>query len=96
MNYAVTVSSSAITFTYLPATGGLGVSTFTLGNLDLHHNYWHHIAVTVFEEDAAIYVNGSVAGVESLLGQIMDDASRDIKLGQIATSESSYIVLELL
>lgn len=93
VNYAVTVSSSTITFTYLPATGGLGVSSFTLGNLALDHNYWHHIAVTVFQEDAAIYINGSVVGVEPLLGQITDDASRDIKLGQISTGESPHIVM---
>ena len=43
--------------------------------------------MTVFAEDAAFYVNGSVVGVATLDGPILDDASRDIKLGQITSGE---------
>ncbi len=63
------------------------LSTFIVGGLALDHAYWHHITLTVYREDAAIYVNGSVAGVMPLVGPIMDDPSRDIKLGQISTRE---------
>lgn len=87
VNYAITVNSSSIRLTYLPRTGGFVVTSITVGNLDLNHAYWHHIAVTVYQEDAAIYVNGSVVGAMALLGPVMDDPSRDIKLGQIAASE---------
>lgn len=85
INYAISVSSSSITLMYLPTSGGFGVHTFTLDSLDLNHAYWHHIALAVFEQDATFYVNGSVAGVTALVGPIMDDATRDVKLGQIAS-----------
>lgn len=86
INYAITVSSSSIILIYIP-TGSSDVRTFRVDNLDLSHTYWHHIAVTVFEEDAAFYVNGSVVGLQRLDGPIMDDPFRDVKLGQIATRE---------
>ena len=87
VNYAITVSSSSIRLTYLPRTSGSVVTSVAVNNLDLDHTYWHHIAVTVYENEAAIYVNGSVVGALALLGPIRDDASRDIKLGQIASSK---------
>ena len=77
---------------YRPSSGGSGIQSFALDGINLDHRYWHHIALTVFQEDAAIYVNGSVAGVQALVGPIMDDPSRDIKLGQI-DSGMSYITL---
>lgn len=58
-----------------------------MGGLALGHAYWHHIALTVFEEDAAFFVNGSVVGVSSLAGPIMDDSSSGVTLGQMSTGE---------
>jgi hypothetical protein len=87
INYAITVSSSSIRLTYLPRTGGFVTTSVAVDGLDLNHAYWHHIAVTVFEDEAAIYVNGSVVAALRLVGSIRDDASRNIKLGQIASRE---------
>ena len=58
-----------------------------MSDLALDHTQWHHVAVTMFEEEAAVYVNGTVVGVMALEGPIMDDPGRDIKLGQIASRE---------
>lgn len=87
VNYVVTVTSTSISLMYLPRTGGSGVRTLTRDGLDLSHAYWHHLAVTVFEEDAAFYINGSVVGVMALVGPILDNPLRDIKLGQISSRE---------
>lgn len=87
VNYAITVSESSIRLTYLPRTGGFVVTSVTVDDLDLDHAYWHHIAVTVYDNEAAVYVNGSVVGTPALVGPITDNPSRDIKLGQIASRE---------
>ena len=88
MNYALSVSSSRIELQYR-SSAAAAVETFAVagGNLALDHAHWHHITVTVFEEDAAIYVNGSLVGVMALVGPVLDDTSRDVKLGQIASGE---------
>ena len=61
--------------------------TATVDGLALDSNAWHHVTVTTYAEDAVFYVNGSVVGVMRLEGPIVDNPSRDITLGQIATCE---------
>ena len=72
---------------YLPMTGGATPQVFSLDGVTLDSRYWHHIALTVFQEDAALYVNGSLAAAQSLAGVVRGDSSGDIKLGQIDTRE---------
>ena len=72
---------------YLPTAASSPVS-YPVPSLDLDHRYWHHITVTVFAEDAAVYVNGSVVGATRLLGQIPDELNGDIKLGQLGDGKS--------
>ena len=64
----------------------------TSNGLLLNPNYWHHLAVTIYDEDLAFYVNGTVVSVERLEGIIVDNPNRDIKLGQIDTSESNHSI----
>lgn len=88
MNYAISVSSANVTLTYTPSSDpprGVSTST-TVDGLSLSHDYWHHVAVTVFDRDAIFYINGSIVGVMSLEGPIVDDPTRDIRLGQLSTS----------
>ncbi len=88
-NYVLTVSQTAITFDYLPSTldvsslppGTERFRTASVGGLNLAPDYWHHVAVTVYREDAAFYVNGTVVSVQSLEGEMVD-ASRVVYLGQ--------------
>ncbi len=63
------------------------MQAFSLDGVSLDHRDWHHIALTVFQEDAAIYVNGTLAGAQSLVEPIREDSSGDIKLGQIDSRE---------
>jgi len=76
----VTVDATSITLMYL-AIGASGVTSLTISPLLLDQKYWQHIAVTVFAEDAAFYVNGSLVGASRLQGQILDELNGDIKLG---------------
>lgn len=67
---------------YLPSTGTTSVS-YTVQGLFLDHRYWHHLVVTVFAEDAAFYVNGTLVEATGLQGSIVDEDNGDLKLGQI-------------
>lgn len=74
---------------YLPST--LDLSSLPLGaqryrsamvdGLSLAPADWHHIAMTVYEEDAVFYVNGTVVVVQRLEGTVVDE-SRTVFLGQ--------------
>ena len=75
-------------FDYLPDTidisslpeGSQRYRTIIFDDLSLPAGIWHHIAITVYAEDASVYVNGSVAGVQALEG-MMVDADRTLLLG---------------
>ena len=41
------------------------------------------MAVTIFANDAAFYVNGTVVEATSLQGSIVDEVNSNLKLGQI-------------
>ena len=75
-------------FDYLPDTidlsslpeGSQRYRTVIFDALSLPAGIWHHIAITVYAEDAAVYVNGSAVGVQALEG-MMVDADRTLLLG---------------
>ena len=90
-NYVITISQSDITFDYLPDTldtsslpaGAQRYRSVIVDGLNLDPSYWHHVAVTVYAEDSAFYVNGSVIDVESLEGSMVDSStSGTVFLGQ--------------
>ena len=93
-NYVLTVNQSSITFDYLPST--LDTSSLPpeaqryasvfINGLSLHSAFWHHIAVTVYAEDAAFYVNGTVVTVQALEGEMVDEM-RAVFLGQTIDCE---------
>ena len=87
MDYAIIVSSSHIELLYNSPGNPLSEGSYSVNDLLLDPNHWHHIAVTVVEEDAAFYINGTVVGVTTLENSVMDNGLRDIKLGQISSGE---------
>ena len=82
LSFAIIISFLNITLTYLPSIGMTSVS-YTVDRLSLDHRYWHHLAVTIFANDAAFYVNGTVVEATSLQGSIVDEVNGNLKLGQI-------------
>ena len=88
-NYVFSVEESSVIFDYLPDTldlstlpdGSQRYKTVTIDDVSLPAGVWHHIAVTVYAEDAAVYVNGTVEGVQALEGKMVD-ANRTVLLGQ--------------
>ena len=81
--YAVSVTESSVVFDYLPETVDSGYSTLTLNNLDLSSSYWHHIAITVYSDDFALYINGTFEKALGLVASIDDTATDTLYLGQI-------------
>ena len=58
-------------------------------NVDLSPNYYHHIAVTVYLEDFALYINGSVINATGLDGSI-SDAVQPVQIGALPQGEFLY------
>ena len=83
-----------VLFDYLPDTldlsslpaGSQRYRTVIVDGVSLPERVWHHVAVTVYAEDAAIYINGTVEGVEALEGKMVD-ANRTVLLGQTSNGE---------
>ena len=90
-NYVISVEEDQVTFDYLPDTidltnlpdGSQRYRTVIIDGVSLAAGAWHHIAVTVYAEDAAVYVNGVVEGVQALEGKMVD-ANRSVFLGEIS------------
>ena len=92
-NYVLTVNQSSVTFDYLPSTLPPGAQRYRsvfISGLTLDPAYWHHIALTVFAEDFAFYVNGTVVAVLALEGRMVD-ARRSVFLGQTIDCESIFL-----
>ena len=97
-NYVVSVEGSRVVFDYLPDTldisglpdGSQRYRTVIVDGVSLPGGVWHHVAVTVYAEDAAVYVNGTVEGVQALEGKMVD-ANRTVLLGQ--TSDGEPLIL---
>lgn len=85
--YAISVTETSVVFDYLPNTANAGYSTITASNLDLSSSFWHHIAVTLYDNDFALYINGSIETAEGLAAAIDDSISSIVYLGQIAPSQ---------
>lgn len=85
--YAVSITESSLTFDYHPSTLISGYSTLTVtDSVDLSSSYWHHIAVTVYQNDFALYINGTAVNATGLISSI-PDSTRMVYLGQIAPSK---------
>ena len=99
-NYVVSVDDDRLTFDYLPDTldlsslpaGSQRYRTVIVDGLLLPAGVWHHIAVTVYAEDATVYVNGSVEGAEALEGKMID-ANRSVLLGQTSQGKECVSVV---
>ena len=52
--------------------------------------FWHHIAFTIYREDLAVYVNGSVVRAVGLQGAIMDEQGLTSYLGQTSPGVGFY------
>ena len=95
-NYVLAVNQSSVTFDYLPSTLPPGAQRYRsvfISGLTLDPAYWHHIALTVFAEDFAFYVNGTVVAVLALEGRMVD-ARRSVFLGQTIDCEFLFFFLE--
>ena len=83
------MNQSSVTFDYLPSTldtsslppGAQRYHSVVISELALDPAYWHHIALTVFAEDFAFYVNGTVVAIRALEGRMVD-IRRSVFLGQ--------------
>ena len=80
------MSESTITFEYFSSTP----SSVQISNVDLSSNFWHHIAFTIYREDLAVYVNGSVVRAVGLQGAIMDEQGLTSYLGQTSPGVGFY------
>lgn len=84
-----------MTFDYLPDTidlsnlpdGSQRYRTVIIDGVSVVAGVWHHIAVTVYAEDAAVYVNGIVEGVQALEGKMVD-TNRTLLLGETSDGEN--------
>ena len=82
----ITISQDTFTFDYQPSTSMDGqYATFDV-SINLSPNYFHHIAVTVYREDFALYINGSVVNATGLDGSI-DDAVQPMQVGALPQGE---------
>lgn len=94
------MDESSLTFDYLPDTldtsslpeGSQRYRTVLVDGLSLPASVWHHVAVTVYADDAAIYVNGTVEGVATLEGRMVD-TNRSVLLGQSSEGKTPLIQL---
>lgn len=97
-NYVISVEEDRLIFDYLPDSldlsslpgGAQRYRTVIIDGLSLPSGLWHHVAVTVFAEDAAVYVNGTVKGVQALEGQMVD-ANRTLLLGTASDGKEYYV-----
>ena len=88
--YAVTVTESSVVFDYHPNTIDSGYSTLIIDNLDLSSSYWHHIAITVYDNDFALYINGTFDRAMGLVSSIDHSALNTLYLGQISPGITVY------
>ena len=86
----MSVNESTITFDYVHSSlSEAGFATLRASGLSLEAGVWYHLAVTVFEQDVAFYVNGGVLQVATLEGSLVD-SSRSISLGRLIQSEPPF------
>ena len=84
--YTISVTETSLTFHYR-LNHLSGPATLLINNIDLSSSFWHHIAVTVYQNDFAFYINGSIENATSLLSAI-NDLDEAFYLGQTAQSKS--------
>ena len=84
-------------FDYLPDTvdfsdlpeGSQRYRTVIVDGVSLTAGVWHHVAVTVYAEDAAVYINGTVEGVQSLEGKMVD-TNQTLLLGEATVNPTKH------
>lgn len=88
--YAVSITEASLTFHYRPNSIVTDYTSLVISGIYLSSNFWHHVAVTVYENDFALYINGSIENATGLIGAI-SDSQLDVYLGQTAPSKSCVI-----
>ena len=102
-NYVVSIEEDRVVFDYLPDTvdlsdlpeGSQRYRTVIIDSVSLAAGVWHHVAVTVYAEDAALYINGTVEGVQALEGKMVD-TNQTLLLGETSDGENHHLVYSLL
>ena len=84
--FVITISQDTFTFDYQPSTSMDGKYASFDVSVNLSPNYYHHIAVTVYQEDFALYINGSVINATGLDGSI-NDAVQPVRVGALPQGE---------
>lgn len=86
-DFVITISQDTFTFDYQPSTSMDGQYTSFDVSVNLSPNYYHHVAVTVYQEDFALYINGSVVNATGLDGSI-NDGVQPVLVGALPQGES--------
>ena len=71
--FNVRVSSTSLLLSYLPLTGST-LSEITIPSTTLLPNQWYHLVVTVYQQDAAVYINGIIRYAVSLIANVKGPA----------------------
>ena len=77
----ITVSQTSVIFQYQTTT--LQTEELSITGLSLLPDTWHHIALTVYREDFALFLNGVLVQVSSLNSMVQDGEGITF-LGQVA------------
>lgn len=77
----ITVSQTSVVFQY--RTTAQQTEELSITGLALPPDTWHHIALTVYREDFALFLNGVLVQV-STLSSIVQDNEGIVFLGQVA------------
>ena len=81
----ITVNQTSVLFQY--QTASLQMEELPITGLALPPNTWHHIAVTVYREDFALFLNGTLRQASSLSSAVQDSEGT-VFLGQVTPGKS--------
>ena len=81
----ITVSQTSVLFQY--QTASLQMEELPISGLALPPNTWHHIDVTVYKEDFAFFLNGTLRRASSLSSAVQDSEGI-VFLGQVAPGKT--------
>ena len=88
----IRVSQTSVVFQY--QTTSLQMEELSIMGLALPPNAWHHIAVTVFREDFALFLNGTLR-LASTLSSVVQDSEGIVFVGQVAPGKTREVAEEI-